>query len=96
MSCVPANTAKGETTHYDIPMRPWDVTGPDVFQLNNKIYICIVDYHGKFPMVKRMDGLSADNIITAVKIIFVEYGIPHRIMSDAGSSFISEKFKNCL
>ena len=41
-----------------------------------------------------MDGLSADSLIAAVKVIFAEYGIPHRIMSDARSNFISEKFKN--
>ena len=80
--------------HHDISMRPWDVTGTDMFQLNNRIYICIVDYHSKFPVVQRMDGLSADSLIAAVKVIFVEYGIPCRIMSDAGSNVISEKFKN--
>ena len=39
-----------------------------------------------------MNRLSADTI-AAVKVIFVEYGIPHRIMSDAGSNFILEKFR---
>ena len=43
-----------------------------------------------------MEGLSAESLIAAVKIILVEYGIPHRIMSDAGSNFISDKFKNFL
>ena len=41
-----------------------------------------------------MEGLSAESLIAAVKIIFVEYGIPQRLMSDAGGYFISEKFKN--
>ena len=41
-----------------------------------------------------MEGLSAESLTAAVKIISVEYGIPHRLMSDAGSNFISEKFKN--
>ena len=40
-----------------------------------------------------MDGLSADSLIAVVKVIFAEYGIPHRIMADAGSNFISEKIK---
>ena len=30
-----------------------------------------------------MARLSADSLIAAVKVIFAEYGIPHRIMSDA-------------
>ena len=65
--------------------------GADVFQLNNKNYSCIVDYHSKFPVVKRIEGLLADNLIDALKIIFAEYGIPRKIMSDAGTNFISEK-----
>ena len=85
---------KEKTIHYDIPMRPWDVIGMDVFQLSNKNYICIVDYHSKFLAIKRMEQLSAESLIAAVKIVFAEYGIPHRIMSDAGSNFVSEKFEN--
>ena len=49
--------------------------GAGIFQLNNKNYLCVVDYHSKFPVIKRMDGLSAANLITTVKIIFAEYGI---------------------
>ena len=40
-----------------------------------------------------MDGLSADSLIAAVKVIFGEYGIPQWIMSDTGGNFISEKSK---
>ena len=52
------------------------------------------DYHSKFMVIKRMEGLSAETLIAAVKFIFAEYGIPHRLMSDTGGNFISEKFKN--
>ena len=41
-----------------------------------------------------MEGLLADNLITTVKIIFAEYGIPYRLMSEAGSNFVSEKFRS--
>ena len=41
-----------------------------------------------------MGGLSADSPIAAVKVIFAEYGMSHRIMSDAGDNFISEKIIN--
>ena len=84
---------KEKTIQNDIPMKPWDVIGADMFQLNNKNYICLVDYHSTFPVIKRMNRLSADSLTAAVKVIFVEYGIPGRIMSDAGSNFISEKLK---
>ena len=79
--------------HHDIPLQPWEVVGADVFHYNNKNYLCIVDYNSKFPIVKRLEGLSAENLTNAVKIIFVEYGIPHKIMSDAGTNFVPDRFR---
>ena len=67
--------------------------GADLFHFNNKNYLCIVDYYSKFPVVKRMEGLSTENLIIRVKVIFAEYGIPHKLMSDAGTNFVSHKFR---
>ena len=85
---------KKKIIHHEIPLQPWEVLGVDIFQLNNKNYLCIVDYHSKFPVIKRMEGLSAENLIATIKVIFAEYGILHRLMSDTGSSFVSEKFRS--
>ena len=38
-----------------------------------------------------MEGLSADNLILACKVIFSEYGIPKKIMSDAGGIILFQK-----
>ena len=85
---------KEKIIHHDIPLRPWEVLGVDIFHLNNKNYLCIVDYHSKFPVIKRMEGLSTENLIATTKVIFAEYGIPCRLMSDTSTNFISEKFKS--
>ena len=69
---------KEKITHYDIPLRPWKVVSADVFHFKNKHYLCTVDYNSKFPVIKRLEGLSADNLIRMVKKIFAEYGIPHK------------------
>ena len=84
---------KEKIIHHKIPLRPWEVLGADIFQLNNKNDLRIVDYHSKFPIIKRMERLSAENLITTTKVIFAEYCILHRLMSDAGSNFVSEKFR---
>ena len=55
---------KEKIVHHDIPLRPWEVLGADVFHFNNKNYVCIIDYHSKFPLIKRMEGLSTDSLIT--------------------------------
>ena len=93
MPSISANTASGNNnSSHDIPLQPWEVVGADVFHYNNKNYLCIVDYNSKFPIVKRLEGLSAENLTNVVKIIFVEYGIPHKLMSDTGTNFISDRF----
>ena len=70
-----------------------EMLGADVLHFNNKNYLCIVDYHSKFPVIKRMEGLSSASLIATTKVIFAEYGIPHKIMSDAGTNFVSDKFR---
>ena len=66
---------KEKIIHHVIPLMPWEVLGADIFHFNNKNHLCIVDYHSKFPVVKRMEGLSTENLITTAKVIFAEYGI---------------------
>ena len=79
--------------HHKLHLRSWEVLGADVFHFNNKNYLCIVNYHSKFPVVKRMEGLSTENLIATAKVIFAEYGIPCKLMSDAGTNFVSDKFR---
>ena len=61
------------------------------FTLQN--YLCIVDYHNNFPIIKKTEYLLADSLILACKIIFLEYGLPRKIMSYTGSNFMSETFE---
>ena len=64
-----------------------------MFTLNNKNYLCIVDNHSKFSVVKKREDPSADSLIITCTIIFSEYGLPKKIMSDIGGNFVSDKFK---
>ena len=79
--------------HHEIPGKPWEVVGVDMFTLCNKKYLCIVDCHSKFQVIKKMEDLSADGLILACKIMSSEYGILKEMMSDAGGNFISDTFK---
>ena len=40
-----------------------------------------------------MDSLSAYILIREVKTVFAEFGLPKKTVSDAGTNFISDKFK---
>ena len=61
--------------------------------LNNKHYLCIVEYHNKHLVVKQLEGFIADNLIKTGKIICSRHRLPSKIVLDADKNCISEKFK---
>ena len=60
--------------------------------LHNKTCLCIVNYHSRFPIIKKTEDLSADSLILACNF-FAEYGLPRKIMTNVGGTFISEKLE---
>ena len=56
-----------------------------MFSVKNNKLMCIVYYYSKFPIVKKGDGISADDLIRAAKFVFVEFVLPKKIFSDTGS-----------
>ena len=54
---------------------------------------CFVHYYSRLPIIKKTKGFLADSLILVCKIIFAENGLPKIIMSDVGSNFVSERFK---
>ena len=72
---------------------PWEVVGTKIFMVNNKILLCIVDYYIKFLIVKKVAGLSADDLVHTTKLIFAEFGLTKKIISEEGMNFTSEIFK---
>ena len=64
----------------------------DVIHFNNTNNLCITDYNSKFPVIKKLEGLSAESLIITTKIIFAKYGIPQKIMSDASTNSVSDRF----
>ena len=41
--------------HHEIPGKPWKVDEADMFILHSKYYLCIVDYHSRFLVIKRWE-----------------------------------------
>ena len=70
MSQISTNAAGERLKHHKVSWRLLEVVGVDMFSLYNKTYICIVDYHSKFPVIKKAGSLSANNLILAYKVIF--------------------------
>ena len=60
------------------------------FMVNGKIALCVVDYHSTFPIVKKVNSVSADNLVQMTKLILAGYRLPKKIILDAGKNFLSE------
>ena len=65
--------SKDKVMSHEIPGRLWEFVRADIFTVNNKHFLCIVDYHIKFPIVKQVEGFTADNLMKTYKLIFSEY-----------------------
>ena len=50
---------KKKIIHHDVPLRPWEAVGAGLFHFNNINYLCVVDYNSNFPIVRKLQGLSA-------------------------------------
>ena len=53
-----------------------------MFAINNNMLLCIVDDYSTFLIMKEADGLSAEDLNRAAKIVFSDFGLPKKIISE--------------
>ena len=77
----------------DLPTRPWEKLGSDIFQFDGAKYLVIVDYYSRFPVVRPLNDMSASTISSHFTSVFAEYGLPSALTADFGSQYVSEMFR---
>ena len=50
--------------------------GADIFSITNKHYFYAIDYYKKFPVIKWVEGLSADNIMKHARLSLQNMDFP--------------------
>ena len=78
---------------HKIPNTPYDKLGVDLFEINNKHFILVIDYYSKFPEITELNQTSSKHIIKALKEIFCRHGIPSTVVSDNGPQFASTEYR---
>ena len=78
---------------HEVPTQVWSKVGSDLFQLDNKEYVLIVDYHYNYPGVYQIPNQSSKSVIQAMEERFGRFGIPHELVSDNGPCYSSTEFK---
>ena len=77
---------------HDVPERPWEKVGVDLFEVHQKNYLITVDYYSNFWELDKLDKTTSTAVIRKLKAHFARYGIPTKLISDNGSQFVSARF----
>lgn len=90
------NMQQKETLHpHDVPNRPWEKLGCDIFEVDGRSYLCTVDYFSDFFEIDNLQGKKdARAIIIRLKRHFATHGIPDTLQSDNGPPFNSKEFSD--
>ena len=76
-----------------LPEYPWQKLGSDLFELQGKHYLLLVDYFSRYVEVSKLTSTTANAVITAMKSSFSKYGIPELLITDNGPQYACNEFK---
>ena len=72
-----------------VPERPWQVLGTDLFSLNGRTYLLVMDYYLRFiEILILLASQKSSETIRALKSIFARHGIYDILRSDNGPRFV--------
>ena len=78
----------------ELPNKPWKKVGTDIFHLDGKNYLLVIDYFSNYPEIALLTSLTASNVITHLKSIFARHGICEILQSDNGPCYNCKEFQN--
>lgn len=76
----------------ECPRRPWQKIGSDLFTLEGKTYLLVVDYFSRFIEIAALYNTRSTDVINHLKSMFARHGIPETLMSDNGPQFSGQAF----
>lgn len=77
---------------HEVPARPWQKVGTDIFTLKGRSYLVTVDYFSSFIELDYLLDLNSVTVIHKLKHHFARHGIPEVLISDNGTQFTSGEF----
>ena len=76
------------------PSGPWEKVGTDLFQLNGKDYLLVIDYYSNYPEIALLSNTSTSTIINHMKSMFARHGIPQILVSDNATIYTGQEFQD--
>lgn len=80
---------------HEIPQGPWKFISQDFFKQGGCCYVITVNHYSDWFEVDLLnDDITAANVISVTKAHFTRYGVPNKFLTNNGSQYISQEFKN--
>ena len=76
----------------EIPGRPWQKLGCDLFSFGGVDYVITYDYHSNFFEIDELQTLTAESVIGKLRNHFARNGVPDTIVSDNGPQYAAQVF----
>ena len=98
-NCIPCQMVarsqqKEPAIPIEVPFRPLQKIGMDLFFCTGKWYLLVCDYYSKFPIFRLLPSISSNNVISALESIISEYANVEEIICDNGKQFMAQEYKN--
>ena len=77
----------------ELPPRPEEVVGTDVFTFQNELYVVLIDYYSRWIEALPIRTQTSGAVIRVMKDLFACFGIPSVIRSDNGPCYASREFQ---
>ncbi|KAL1462012.1 hypothetical protein MTO96_043276, partial [Rhipicephalus appendiculatus] len=81
---------------WGVVAHPWDTVGIDLFMLEGKEYVVVVDYYSPFFELEQLKRTTTKDIALVLEPIFARFGVPRTIRTDNGPQFTSTEFKELV
>ncbi|CAB4004970.1 Transposon Ty3-G Gag-Pol poly [Paramuricea clavata] len=78
---------------HEVPSRPWQRVGIDLFELERKHYLVTADYFSDFFELDHLKNISSVHVIRKIKSHFARHGIPEQVITDNGPQFVAHDFQ---
>lgn len=77
----------------EMPDRPWQTLGADLFTLKGKTYLLVVDYYSRYVEIALLSPTRSTDVVLHLKSMFSRHGICEFFKSDNGPQFSGSHFK---
>ena len=89
----PQDQAKEPLISHEIPTRPWEKIGCDMFEFGGRDYLITVDYFSNYFEVDQLSNKTNQEVMGKLKQHLARHGLPDQLISDNGPPYNSRAFQ---